>query len=334
MIYEPLWAVLDVTNRCNLHCKHCSCTDTNDSQELTLHEWQRIISDLVANGCRHVTLSGGEPLLYKDIYDLIRYSKECGLETTVASNGIDIDKSVITRLVECKIDGVQISIDGLQNNHDFLRGKDTFLQATHAIRLLGNSGIRCSTMTVLSSINMNELGPIVEYLATLSVNYMGFERFTPVGRGLQLRNSALTVVEVMKAFHMLNILSESYPIKINDPLKILLDPLLIDYAKRKYFPCGGCLAGIATCAISAIGELRLCTRIPQYILGRLTDDNFQTLWSKNDVVNRLRRRVIGNKCMKCDYRYACGGCRAEALAINKDLFADDPACWIQINSSA
>jgi len=327
-MFEPLWGVLEITDKCNLYCRHCSGEKRNIQEDLSFSKWRKIISGLKLNGCFHITLSGGEPLLNKDIYKIIHFSKERGIETTVTSNGILIDKTAAKRLAESKADGVQISVDGFLREHEFLRGKGTFSRAINAIKLLNAEGINCSTMTVVSSLNRKILGHLVRYFSKLQVSHMGFERLTPVGRGKRLKKFILSALQIKAVFQELQKFSKSYPVKVNDPLRILTDPQLRKFSRNKDLVCAGCLSGIATCAVSSGGDLKLCTRI-RYKLGNLLREDFQTLWREDPVARRLRNRDINHKCVRCSYRFACGGCRAEAQSSAKDIFAEDPGCWIK-----
>jgi radical SAM protein with 4Fe4S-binding SPASM domain len=328
-IYKPLWVVLELTEKCNFRCRHCSTGDgTHLSDEVDLEKWQEVIDMLADEGCYHITLSGGEPLLRDDVFEIVAHCKRRNIRTALASNGSLLSPDNVYQLKSVGIDYLQLSLDGLKEEHEAMRGPNTFSMFLAAAAELRRQEVRFGTMTVITKQNYDKLDDVVCFSYNQGARYIAFERFTPVGRGAENRQLLLDSDSVRKSFEKLWSLGTEYPIKINDPLRVMLDPDLQRLAEKETTVCGGCLVGIATCTIGANLDLKLCPRL-EYSLGNLKKDAFRKLWDEDCVVKRLRSRQISSKCTQCSYIYVCGGCRAEAFANTGDMFNGDPGCWLE-----
>lgn len=324
-IFKPGLGVLEITNRCNLQCKHCYIVKKNFA-ELDITVWEKIINDLSINGCEFIIISGGEPFLFHNLWEILKYCVKKGIKTVITSNGTLIKKEDIQRLKDSGISGIQISIDGNKKEHENIRGFKTYKDSLKIIENLVSQGLRTSTCTTLLKINLHCIEKMIKKISQLEVSNIGFERFTPIGNGDKLHTEVLSKREILTTYEKIFDLQKFFKIKINDPLRILVDSSIKENAINLSY--GGCLAGIATFTISSAGDLKLCPRLP-HILGNLINCKFEKMWfgQRNILLKDLRNREIKGKCGSCEHLFLCAGCRAEAFALKKDLFEEEPFCW-------
>lgn len=165
----PLTVIFNITNRCNSRCKHCyaSYSERDTSGELSTEQVKRLISDLRDNGCLRISFSGGEPLLRKDIEELIDYVQKMGMKVTLNSNGILIPEYLS---VLKKLDALAVSLDGRPEHHNILRGEGTGEKALFGIKSAVEYGIRVHSNTVLNKYNLDD----IDYMLDLARQY-GFK---------------------------------------------------------------------------------------------------------------------------------------------------------------
>jgi len=143
--------VLHITNLCNLKCKHCYASAGNElNNELTYDEIIDIIDQLAEMNINYITVSGGEPLARKDVYEIIQYIKSKNINVMITTNGTLIDEEVVKKLKELKIDSVQVSMDShIPEIHDKFRGVEgSFDRAVQAIKLCKKNNIKINIMWI------------------------------------------------------------------------------------------------------------------------------------------------------------------------------------------
>ena len=167
---------LELTLRCNEHCFHCgsSCGDL-PSPELPLSVYKRLLDEVKEDfDIREIQLciTGGEPLLRKDFFDILGYAHELGFEWGMTSNAILVDKETAHRLAECGMGTISVSIDGLRETHDRLRGlKGAYDRAMAGIRNLIDEDAFQSVQvtTVINHRNIDELPQLFEIMDALDI---------------------------------------------------------------------------------------------------------------------------------------------------------------------
>ena len=189
-------AELEVTKQCNLRCKSClfSCHDALKN-ELTTTEIMHLIDEFSQMNCEWLKLTGGEPLLRKDIFQIIDYAKDKGLKIRLNSNCELIDRKLARKL---NVDLVQVSVDGLEKTNDWLRGKGTFKRTMDAIEYLVDNDITVHSNTVVTQHNKSELLELCNLLSSKGVCDFGFSRMIGTGRGSEVYNELhLSTPELM-----------------------------------------------------------------------------------------------------------------------------------------
>lgn len=174
----PVKVCFQLTTRCNLRCKMCDIY-TRKSSELSLQEIAELFKDLKSVGCEAVDLTGGEPLLRKDVPQIIQAGKRVGLEMNLYTNGYLLDRERLKRIVEAGIDAVGISVDGIGDTHDEIRGVEgVYKGVVNAFELLNEyPSLKKMIATVVMESNMQELPQLFELADKYNAELTG-ELFT------------------------------------------------------------------------------------------------------------------------------------------------------------
>jgi len=333
----PIYVVFDITNKCNLKCIHCY--SSKHKKELTTNDVFKIIDMLYEKGAGVIDFGGGEPLLRKDIYKILSYSKEVGFYTSITTNGLFLNKECINHLKTLNIDHVCISLDGYTpKTHDYIRNKKgTFEEVIKNIKKCVNAGINTQISTVIMKRNFNELRNIFNLLKKLNVDGWYVYDFIPAGHGIKLKNEVLRPNQRQQLFSKL----QEFAISGDIPIKPYPYSITINSACEKdtffYKKYGklteffkGCLTARWVCHISSEGDLHPCYLLP-HKLGNLKQKSFEDIWfdKTNSDLNDLRdRKLLKGNCRTCSFRDVCGGCRARAFWTTGDYLQSDN-CWIK-----
>jgi len=273
---HPKMLTWDITNKCNLSCKHClnnsgDCNHHNFEEELTEDEQIDLAYQIAAMKPEQCCLCGGETLLNKNIYNIISIISAAGVMVNMVTNGILLSDEVAKKLKKSGVSHVQISIDGLGCQHNIFRNtKGAFEKSIKAIEVLNNNGMAVMVSCCPSKLNFGTIETYVEYMHdVLCVKNIRMMPLLPIGRasnecGDLFLNSFEYYIMVQKIIQ----LREKYPdIKIEwgDPLEHLF---LILFNKRKY---------PIVMSISSTGDLTLSPYIPM-IFGNIRGDNLNSIW--------------------------------------------------------
>ncbi len=297
----------------------------------TLNEWKEIYG---IDFSPSFNVTGGEPFLRKDLYEILSEIGSRGFDIYLLSNGTLIDKKKAEILSDLGVKGVQVSIEGTENIHEAIRGKGSFSASVNGVNNLLDEGLNVTLNTTLSSLNAGHFTDMLELSASLGVHKLGFSRLVPSGRGESLIDEMLAA-DTVKALYE-NIFSAntgSYEIVTGDPVASQLrsNPGSSDLGN---IPTGGCSAGISGLTIMPDGTLLPCRRL-QVPIGNVRKDSLREVWATSEVLNDLRsRKKYKGKCGVCKLWARCRGCRAIAysysMAYGKlDLLAEDPQCFIE-----
>jgi len=342
-----------VTLKCNLKCAHCyiNATDTEMPDELSTDAAKMLIHQITEVSRPLLILSGGEPLLRDDIYDIIRYGADRGLRMGMGSNGILIDDEVAQKLKDAGMWTVAISLDSsVPEKHDKFRGVEgCWEHAVNAIKALKKAGIEVQVNCTVTHQNYDEIDDIMELAESLGVENFHLFFLVPTGRGTDIEDITPEMYEGM----IKNTLAKTMKHKLN--VKPSCAPQFMRVAKEQGVDMSrwvrGCMAGLYYCRIYPSGEVTPCPYMP-VSLGNIRDKSFKDIWFNSPVFEDLRDfdRLKG-KCGACEHREVCGGCRARAYGVTTeqmdfcgalheptelrgDYLADDPWCNYQPKGSS
>ncbi len=332
-----------LTERCNLWCRHCYQGERG-TDELTLPEIKSVISEVSCmlrdwSETHGIALSpsfnitGGEPLLREDLFDVLEEIRKQGIDAYLLTNGTLVSGETAQRLADLGISGVQVSIEGPEDVHDDIRGAGSFAASTVGIGHLVDLRIPVTLNVTLSGLNAGHVKKIIAFGSHLGVRRIGFSRLVPHGRGRFLLSRMLTQEQVGELYTSL------LSLKLHDIEIVTGDPIAAQMKTESKGDAGniavsGCSAGVAGLTIHANGDVSPCRRMPVY-LGNVKRDSLREIWAASPVLEALRDRSrYKGKCGVCTRWANCRGCRAIAYAFARsrgrdDFLADDPQCFIK-----
>jgi radical SAM protein with 4Fe4S-binding SPASM domain len=352
--FVPLVVSWNVTRKCNLKCSHCYINAAKEelSGELSTEEAKRLIDQICEVSRPLLILSGGEPLLRKDVFELIRYGTEKGLRMGLGSNGSLIDSVAAKKLKDAGVKTVSISLDSCSPaRHDEFRGvADSWEKAVGAIKALKENGVLVQVNTTVIQQNYGEIDEIMSLAEQLGVENFHLFFLVPTGRGVKIADISPAMYEDMiketfakTSKHRLNVRPSCAPQFMRIAKDMNLD-------MRQWIR--GCIAGLYYCRVYPNGDITPCPYLP-IKLGNIREKSFSEIWFTSEVFKKLRDfDALKGKCGKCDYRSLCGGCRARAYGLSSDFLdfcgdlhepaelkggdylAEDPWCVYQPPASA
>jgi radical SAM protein with 4Fe4S-binding SPASM domain len=319
--FVPLVVSWNVTRKCNLKCSHCyiNATTQEPINELNTEEAKNLIDQICKVSRPLLILSGGEPLLRPDIYELVRYGASKGLKMGLGSNGSLIDAAAAKRLKDAGIETVSISLDShIPEQHDEFRGvKGSWEKAVGAIKALQENGVLVQVNTTVTQQNYDQIDDIMSLAETLGVENFHLFFLVPTGRGVKIADISPAKYENMikttfakVALHKLNVRPSCAP----QFMRIAKD---MDLNMSRWVR--GCLAGLYYCRVYPNGDITPCPYLP-IKLGNIRAKSFKEIWFNSDMFKTLRDfETLEGKCGICEHRAVCGGCRARAYGLSSDF---------------
>jgi MoaA/NifB/PqqE/SkfB family radical SAM enzyme len=332
-----------ITERCNLHCSHCYQQEAKAS-ELSLPEIKEVIdeaADMVWDWeeaydiklSMSYNVSGGEPFLRADIFEMLEEMAWKGADIYILSNGTLIDSEIAGKLAGLKVKGVQVSVEGPEPVHDGIRGMGSFASAVNGITNLIEAGLTVTMNSTLSTVNAKYFFDLVDLARSLNVQRLGFSRLVPYGRGAAMLDKMIAADEVRDLYNKIYSLDTGkLKIVTGDPVasQSILDFDGKDMGKTA---SGGCAAGVSGLTILSDGTITPCRRLDVPI-GNVKRDSLRELWAASPLLDALRDRSrYEGKCGTCSRWAGCRGCRAVAYAYSKargkdNYLAEDPQCFL------
>ncbi|MEJ5348833.1 MAG: heme b synthase [Desulfosoma sp.] len=331
----------EVTRTCNLSCVHCraAAMDKPYPNELSTTEGLRLLDDLAALGSPIVILTGGEPLLRPDIFDLAAYGHERGLRMTMAPNGTLVTLDAARRMKEVGIQRISISLDGADAaSHDaFRQMPGAFDGALKGIRSAREADLPFQINTTITATNLKELPRIQELAVNLGAVAHHIFLLVPVGRGKSLEEQAINAEQYEQTLHWFYEQRDKVPLQLKATCAPHYYRILRQRARQegrsvdmKTFGLDamtrGCLGGTGFCFISHVGQVQPCGYL-EVNCGNVRDQGFREIWENSEVFRRLRNfKALEGKCGRCEYVRVCGGCRARAFEATGNYMAEEPLC--------
>ncbi|MDD4890540.1 MAG: radical SAM protein [Phycisphaerae bacterium] len=325
--------VFEVTQRCNHDCLHCynawkNARPYDPSGELNTADTLDILGRMLdQTGATLVSLSGGEPMLRGDIFDIVDFLVERGRTINLICNGSLLDDAAVARLSPGKISIFELPLLSVERAiHDRMSGQSgAFDKATLAIASLKAARQRVVAVFVATRLNLPTWRETVELAVALGVDGIMFNRFNPGGTGGRAENIELLQAspeELSAALATANELSDRYQISIS--CSIPMPPCLFDTTRYPKLSFGFCAAGTdrAYYTLDPVGNVRPCNHSPT-ILGNIRETSFAAMMASPRMKAFMAARPAF--CSGCKMEATClGGCKASAEACTGRLDACDP----------
>jgi radical SAM protein with 4Fe4S-binding SPASM domain len=352
---RPYVVSWNLTYRCNLACEHCyldaggtplvGTENFADRSELGTEECFKVIDEIAAFAPECLTiLTGGEPLLRRDILEIVQRAAERGLWVVVGTNGVRITENVARRLAEAGARGLSISLDALDpDRHDrFRKVRGAWRNTVEGAEILNRTGLPFIVQTTAGAHNLGELDAIADFAHEhLAAKVWNLYFLVPTGRGqfvsditpaqydevlsslyrIQRKYDRRMLVNAKCAPHYIKTILESGSRQAPENPDAETSPI------RTYSGgAGGCPAGTHYMGIRPNGDVTPCPYLPVFA-GSLRSASLADLWTSSELFTDIRRRTaLGGRCGECELNGHCGGCRARAFGMTGDLMAEDPLC--------
>lgn len=344
--------IWNLVRRCNLTCKHCYSisADTDFPNELNTEQVFEVMNDLKQFKVPVLILSGGEPLLRPDIYEIAHRSKDMGFYTALSTNGTLIDENNIDKIADVGFDYLGISIDGIAETHDKFRRKEGAFDASmKGLRLCCDKGIKVGLRFTMTQDNAEELPQLLDLLETEGIDKFYFSHLNYAGRGNKNRKDDVFLDTTRWAMELLferamadakSGKSTEFVTGNNDA-----DGVFLLHWVRKHFPeqaehiqaklaqWGGNSSGVNISNIDNQGNVHPDTMWWHYDLGNVKERPFSEIWmdTSDPIMAGLKAspRTVGGRCGQCSHFDICGGnTRVRALQLTGDAWSEDPACYL------
>ncbi len=334
----------EVTRSCNLACKHCRAEAHEEPYpgELTTKQALELIDTFPELGSPIVIFTGGEPLLRKDIFQLIDHANSLGLRCVMAPNGTLITPENALQMRQSGIQRCSISIDGPDSfSHDQFRGvPGAFESALRGIEYLKGAGVPFQVNTTVTKANLSQFKNIFDLAQNLGAAAWHIFLLVPTGRGAELGNQVISAQEYEDVLNWFYDFRKTTSMHLKATCAPHYYRIMRQRAKAEGLPVTrenfgldamtrGCLGGIGFCFISHTGQVQPCGYL-DLDCGQTTSTPFPEIWRTSPYFLQFRDRLsYEGKCGICEYHRVCGGCRARAFTMQGNHLAPEPLCTYQ-----
>lgn len=340
----PRLIAWEVTRSCKLDCVHCRAAARFGpyENELATEECLRLLDDVASFAQPIMILTGGDPLLRQDIFQIARYGTDLGLRMVMSPNGTSITGENAKKMVESGIQRVSISLDGPNaETHDaFRQVSGAFEGAMRGIEYLKEAGLEFQINTTVTKHNIHLLEEI--HRLAYELGAVAFDPFllVPVGRGKNIIDQEISPQQYEELLEWLYDQRKKVPLHI----KVTCGPhyyrVLRQRAKKEGIKLTfethgleavtkGCMGGQTFAFISHTGEVQICGYL-EVKCGDIRQQSFKEVWFTSPVFKQMRALdEYKGRCGYCEYRAFCGGCRARAYEVLGDYLQEEPFCIYQ-----
>ena len=339
--YLPRLIAWEVTRSCVLNCVHCRAAAKYGPYpgELDTEACFRFLDDVKSFSDPIIILTGGEPMMRPDIYDIAKHGTKLGLRMVMAPCGLLVTEELAQKIKDSGIMRVSLSIDGLdaKSHNAFRRVEGAFEGVMKAIENFKKVGMEFQVNTTITKHNVKDLPKLLEMVIGLgAVAYHPF-LLVPTGRGKELDGPGNPARGIREHAQMVLRDARQGP----DPVQAHLRPALLPHLPPGREGEGvavtpeshgldamtkGCMGGQSFAFVSHVGKVQICGFLEEEA-GDIKKEPFSKIWNTSKLFKEMRDLDhYHGKCGICEYRRVCGGCRARAFAISGDYLAAEPFC--------
>ena len=331
----------EVTRSCNLACAHCRASAGRGPffGELSHQESLSLLEEIASFSSPIVILTGGEPLLRKDIFEIARRGTELGLVMVIGTNGTLLDLEAAKRLISAGVRRASISIDGKDAaSHDGLRNvPGAFSGALYGVKNARESGLSFQINTTVTKRNLAELPEIEWLVRDVRADAHHLFLLVPTGRGGEMASDSLDETQYEELLDHIVTYEKTAPYHVKvtcapQYMRVRMQKSKREGEKSAPGPEGfsatsrGCLGGISFLFIAHDGTAQPCGYL-EVKAGDVREKPLEDIWENSPVFLRLRDYgALVGKCGQCEFVAVCGGCRARALAHEGDYMGSEPLC--------
>jgi radical SAM protein with 4Fe4S-binding SPASM domain len=332
------------TQACTSNCLHCGfASNPPVSNGLGTEETKRIADKIYDFGVTYFGISGGEPLLRKDLPEIIGYAKKTGMNVSLITNGYFLDDKILDTLVRNDV-RVSLSVDGREEINDAIRGKGAYAKAVSAMEKSSKVGLLdclVATLTNVDATRNNVSSEDMEQIIKLAEEYGA--RWVVIHGFIPFNNTKEHLAKAPSPQQYEKIWNQVYDLRLKykgKPEVNVYCPFFARVAKQRGLPdfenwfnnffLGRCSMAGKYMSVIENGDVIPCSFNDRIRLGNVQNTSLKQIWTElqtSELTVKLRDRSnLKGKCGVCEFRENCGGCRTRAEIYTGDLFASDPAC--------
>ncbi len=339
--YLPRLIAWEVTRSCLLNCIHCRAAARYGPYEgeLTTDECRRFLDDVKSFSDPIMILTGGEPMMRPDIYDIAAYGSNLGLRMVMAPCGLLVTEELAKKIKDSGIMRVSLSLDGLtaESHNAFRRVEGAFEGVMQAIENFRKAGVEFQINTTVTTHNVKDLPQLLDLVIKLgAVAYHPF-LLVPTGRGKALADLEVSPADYEKTLTWFYEMRDKVPIQFKPTCAPHYYRIFREGEQRKGRTVTpeshgldamtkGCMGGQSFAFVSHVGKVQICGFLEEEA-GDIRQEPFSKIWTTSRLFQEMRDiDHYHGKCGVCEYRRICGGCRARAFAVSGDYLAAEPFC--------
>ncbi len=331
----------ETTRNCNLNCVHCRAAATCGpySGELDTRAALTLLDQIAEVAKPIIILTGGEPLLRNDIFEIAKHGHAKGMRMVMAPNGTLVTRPIADKMVKSGIQRISVSLDGsTAQSHDAFRGvQGAYDGALEGIANAKAAGIEFQINTTITKTNLEQIPKIFKLAESLGAVAHHIFLLVPTGRGKYIVDQGIDAKEYEQTLNWFYDQREKTTLQLKATCaphyyRILRQRAKADGRSVTFESHGldavtrGCLAGTGFCFVSHRGIVQPCGFL-DLNCGDVTRQSFGEIWRHAEHFKKLRDLdQLKDKCGYCEYRRVCGGCRARAYEATGDYMAQEPLC--------
>ncbi len=341
--FIPKWIAWETTQKCNLKCVHCRCSSdmTSSEGDFTTAEGKKLLREISEFSKPVVVLSGGEPLLRPDIFELAEYGTSLGLRICMATNGALVNDEVCEKMKKADIKMVSLSLDGstAEIHDDFRQSPGAFQGVVNAAAYFRKHGLKFLINSSFTKRNQSDIANTFKVAKSLGATAWYMFMIVPTGRGEEIMKELITkedYEEILDWHYQQEKLEEDILMRPTCaphyyrivPQKAKAEGVKFERRSLTFSTGGGkgCIAAQTICLIDCFGNVKPCSYFHR-TAGNVKTTPFKEIWENSEIFKDLRNfKAYKGKCGECEYINVCGGCRARADAIYGDYMAEEPFC--------
>ena len=303
---------LEVTLKCNARCENC-CGDTILKDEISAKSLKKTLKDISEKYNANeilLNITGGEPLVRKDLFDIMKYASSLGFRWGMTTNGMLINDEIINKMIETNMETISISLDGLKKTHEsFRKVPNSFDKIINNIKKLQQiPSIKIvQVTTVANKKNIRELEDIYKLMKELKIVSWRVINVDPIGRAKNNNDILLNKDDYKYLFNFIKEKRKENLMNVEYGCSHYLGIDLEKEIRDTYFLC---TAGLYVASILSNGDIFICPdveRRKEFIQGNIKTDNFVDVWENRFKIFRIENRTKCSKCKKCSsWKYCLG----------------------------
>ncbi|MCR5349852.1 MAG: radical SAM/SPASM domain protein, ACGX system [Acholeplasmatales bacterium] len=347
LIMENYFAIQwHITDYCDQRCKHCYIFSEGHNKLITTEIENMIhITDEIIDFCKRINrkpyiyLTGGDPILHPNFWDLLEYFKLNDIRFCIMGNPFHLKLDVCKRMKNLGCVKYQLSLDGLENTHDMFRKPGSFNKTLEAIKIIKESGMWVAVMSTVSKTNYKEIPELIDLVDKLGVDVYAVGRYCPTSiEKAYDSNIHMTPLEYKGYMDLcfekyMNHKDSKTTYQLKDHLwtlylfeKGLFKPNTLPLAKNQIID--GCNLGRNHITILPNGDVYACRRMESKV-GNIYNKSLSDLWKSNEMDN-YRQYDKFVKCNKCKLKAFCRGCPSVTYGYTHNMYDGDPQCWMEV----